>query len=173
MPEGQELTLIRFGESPIGIATLENVTSLTIQNIVTNLPEFISFLGQLPKLMDLQCRNLYDTEDLTLRSIGKSQHVVPLLQRYTGCLTIARLLIPGRPVEEIRLILHLPQVNCHCMRDLQCLSEASVTIRLLDVNPFPRDFESFETLASLFPGLRTLALGGLGDATVSLTSTLA
>lgn len=103
MPEEQELAIFWISEKSKAIpnATLENLTCLKVQRSISDIPEFISFLSKLPELTTVHCWTPVNIEDLKSRNISIPRDVVPLLQRYSGCLTLARLLVHGRPVEEV------------------------------------------------------------------------
>lgn len=102
---------------------------------------FAKFLARVPDLVDLQCMEL--DQDLVIPVT-----TVPRLKRFNGPISLARLLLPGRPLEEvhIRSIFSTPEGLAPGSRSLKSLSFGSFVWETGCVAEISRLFPSLEIL---------------------------
>lgn len=151
------------------IATLRNVTSLFLVAPITDLNSFATFLRNLPNLTALRCKAL--PEDTITTDVTIGQEVVTLLRRFDGCIKLARLLVPGRPIQELILESHSERPRgMFFLIDVSHLRGKASSVRSLALPCSVQNMHYFQVIADTFPKLENLMVEGLHKDKVSSLS---
>lgn len=142
-----------------------SLTTLHIADVSPPLNVFLSILTQCPRLQYLYC-NIRDG-DFGISTVP--DHTIPLLTRLLAPMSLARLLVPGRPVEDLTILPSYSEGHdvLWCSNDLHSLVEGSRPLRNLYVSGFRWSNGCIEEVARLFPSLEKLELN-LGQASVRI-----
>lgn len=115
-----------------------------------------------PHCPDLQCLSLGEFMFRQgLRSTITLPASVPLatwpqLKRFRGWLRVAQLLVPGRPVENIRIEGGVDELDNWEKSSLVPLAHGSAVLRELSLEKIPWKDNCFEDIADVLPHLRSL-----------------
>lgn len=97
-----------------------------------------------------------------------SSDVWPLLGKFSGCLRVAQLLVPGRPVENIKIMGGLDAVDEWDRRSLFPLGQGSTAVKEFAMAEMPWREDGIEDIAAVLPDLETLEITFKGEHQVGL-----
>lgn len=133
---------------------LKALTEIRVGHIVNN-SELIKFLSRCPNVDTLWCGETWQPA----RKDQITPKLLPSLRIFTGPLETARLLVPGRPLEEVSAF---ASSSCEPQEDVvtvaKLMTAGTAQLRHLQIGVFMWQEGCLEEIASLSPHLESLVV---------------
>lgn len=153
------LTLAQLDEAAETLSNvqLDQVTTLNITSTVQDVDRLFTFLARLPNLASL---TLTGQRDQHHPAAPPSLDIAPLLTHFNGPLSLAILLVPGRPVENLGISpASYPRGQHPDIQDLSPLARYTEHVKSVTLKSFLWREGCFPNLAAIFPDLTVLDVG--------------